>query len=259
MIAKNRLTWICALLAGLLGWSLYAVPIRSQTPAIEFIPPSTLPFQPKRKGVPNDTGGGTRGNCPGDPEPGDPEPIPLTPLIPYAAEGIRGGLTTREYPALWVYIPMTNAEKGELLVLTEQTNEEIYHGKISLPSDPGIVKVQLPAEPEGVLQTGQRYLWKFSLICDPLDRGQDSFVRGWIERIAPEPERSPDSLQQAARFARSGLWYDLLAVLMDLRGRQLQDTDFARLWQTLLQSDTVKLPDMSEVEILDCCEIDADE
>ncbi|MGK7923919.1 MAG: DUF928 domain-containing protein [Spirulina sp.] len=253
MTDTNRLTWICALLAGLLGWSLCAVPIRSQTPAIEFIPP--------RKGVPNDTGGGTRGYCLGDPEPGDPEPrLPLTPLIPYTtAKGIRGGLTTREYPALWVYIPTTNAEKGELLVLTERTNEEIYHGKISLPSDPGIVKVQLPAEPEGGLRTGQRYLWKFSLICAPLDRGQDSFVRGWIERIAPEPERSPDSLQQAARFARSGLWYDLLAVLMDLRGRQLQDTDFARLWQTLLQSDTVKLSDMSEVEILDCCEIDADE
>ena len=252
MATNLRITWISVLLAGLLGWSSYAVPIRSQTPEMEFIPPSTLSFKPKREGVPGSSGGGTRGGCAGDSD----TTLPLTPLIPYAAEGMRGGITTREHPAFWLYIPMTQAREGELLVFTEQTDEEIYQGKIRLPSSPGIVKVQLPAEPAVALKAGQRYLWQFALICDRADRGQDRFVSGWIDRIAPAAERSPDSLQQAAHFARSGVWYDLLAVLVDLRGGQLQDADFARLWQTLLESDTVRLSEVSEVEILDCCEID---
>ena len=108
---------------------------------------------------------------------------------------------------------------------------------MTVPTQGGVVSLSLPQDKQ--LEVGQSYRWYFSLICDPLDRSEDTFTSGWVERVDPSPELST-SLKTASAaevpnlYAQAGLWYDALAALVSLRQSQPQNPAFVTEWRELL-------------------------
>jgi hypothetical protein len=185
-------------------------------------------YTPPDRGLPGRReGGGTRGDCQAS-QPG------LTALMPDS----NLGRTMAERPTFFWYMPQSAAAAE--FVLLDANNTELYKTLVPVPSQSGIVSLNLP-DSVSALEVGQSYRWYFSLVCDPLDRSADTFTSGWVERV----DRNPALLQeiaaappteQAMLYAKAGLWYEALAVLATLRQSQPQNAALVTQWQTLLES-----------------------
>jgi len=195
--------------------------------------PSFAQFRPPNRGMPGRReGGGTRGgSCPVQ-QPG------LTALMPDS----NLGLTVASQPTFFWYVPQNSAAAAEFTLLGPD-NTERYKTLVTVPTEAGIVSLSLPQD-KG-LEAGQSYRWYFSLICDPLDRSEDSFTTGWVERIEPNADLSKALKTAPAAdlpnlYAQAGLWYDALTALASLRQSQPQNTAVVAQWQDLLQSVGLK-------------------
>lgn len=84
----------------------------------------------------------------------------------------------------------------------------------------GIVQLEIPPEmPE--LSVGKLYRWTVSLVCNNKRPSENIYVRSWISRVAspiatntenPALTASAQMLRDnAAVYARSGIWYDAVA------------------------------------------------
>ena len=99
--------------------------------------------------------------------------IPLTPVTP-----INNGVKTLlPNPTLYVYVPETKASSAEFIVVDESGNE-VYDTTLVLKNTPAIVSVSLPDKV--TLTPGNKYTWHFAVICNPINRDRDEFVRGLI-------------------------------------------------------------------------------
>ena len=189
--------------------------------------PSFAQFRPPNRGMPGRReGGGTRGGgCPLQ-KPG------LTALMPDS----NLGMTVAPQPTFFWYLPQNSVAAAEFTLLGPD-NTEIYKTLVTVPTQGGVVSLSLPQDKQ--LEVGQSYRWYFSLICDPLDRSEDTFTSGWVERVDPSPELST-SLKTASAaevpnlYAQAGLWYDALAALVSLRQSQPQNPAFVTEWRELL-------------------------
>lgn len=208
----------------------------------------SLEFPPEEDiGAPQRTGGGGQRGIPNIPcVTGN---IRLTALTP-----TNNLITTiSPNPRLFWYIPPTTAQSADFLLLEEQ-NQEIYYTRIPLTHRPGIVELKLPDHIS--LARGKRYLWTFALVCNPDDRSQDHFARGWIQRqpmqtgIAPpeeletlldqlvnEPEGIKKRLQdEASNYAQERIWAETLMILARLYQQFPHDSAIADEMQELLTS-----------------------
>ena len=186
-------------------------------------------FRPPNRGTPATTeGAGTRGSsCIALSERNK-----LQPLIPTG----NIGLTVSEHPTFFGYIPKSNATQGQF-VLIDQNNQLVYRTSFALPSQPGIVSINLPATV--TLEIGKQYQWAFVLICDPEDRS-DSVIStpAWIERIE-QSETLAEQIKNAtpetlpAVYAEAGIWFDALASRVKLLPSQPQ-TEWQQNWELLL-------------------------
>ncbi len=97
------------------------------------------------------------------------------------------GLTLRDYPTIFVYLPQTSAEI-ELILLTEN-EEKVVYKKIFKVDKSGIVGISIPVTGDSnkSWEVGKRYVWSFSMVCEPDDRSADTVVKGLVQRIAPQP------------------------------------------------------------------------
>lgn len=203
------------------------------------LPASAQEFQPSDQGLPGRReGGGTRGGCltSGNSESAS-QPATLTALMPNS----NVGLTITDYPVFSWYVPQNSATAAEF-VLLDQANSEVYKAVIPVVNQPGVVSLRLPTDGTVTpLAVGKSYQWYFSLICDPLDRSADTFTSGWVQRIEPSSTLT-QALTNAATeekpdiYAKAGIWYEALAMLIKLRQEQPQNTAFFNQWQTLLKS-----------------------
>ena len=161
---------------------------------------------------------------------------PVTALVPATTLG----LTAAAYPAFFVYVPPTFAEKAEFVLFDEEDNL-LYETTVNIAGRSGIIKVNLPADTIAPLEVSKNYVWEFDLVCNPDDRSGDLSVVGWIERVELDStlnsrvEQTPLEAH-AALFAGAGLWYDTLAVLAELRAKGPEDPIFDLQWAELLQS-----------------------
>lgn len=91
------------------------------------------------------------------------------------------------------------------------------------------------------LEVGKRYLWSFSMVCEPDDRSSGSVVKGFVQRIAPQPTlhsdlANPDPMTRLEVYAKNEIWYETLATLAQRRRQTPQDARPRAKRTQLLQS-----------------------
>jgi hypothetical protein len=155
----------------------------------------------------------------------------VTPLVRSDSQ-----VTVLARPTFLVYVPQTSAQALELK-LEDGQGKGIYHTRINLTGTPGIVSMSLPAAaPE--LEVGKDYKWLVSVVCQS-GAPDDLFVEGSVRRIQPDSTLSQvdkvEPLEQAALYAKSGVWYEAVANLAALRKAQPNDSQVASAWENLLK------------------------
>ena len=206
---------------------------------VRFTPPSLPPGIDGPGG--SRSGGGSRNLCPS-------VNAPLTALVPIAKRGstaasrVSGawGLTVDSRPEFWIYVPYSqrSSYKAEL-VLQDTDENDLYRGEVALPSKPGVISVRLPATAPA-LEVGQPYTWYFNFYCDRT-RNAPITVEGAIQRISPNPTlaqqiASAQPREQVALYASSGIWFNALTTLGNLRRANPNNAALAKDWADLLQA-----------------------
>ncbi|NES25525.1 MAG: DUF928 domain-containing protein [Symploca sp. SIO3E6] len=227
-------------------------PTRIQTATREtFEEALTIQFEPPPgKNKPGQTAGGaTRGQCSLQQQDSNK---PLTLLTPANQEG----LTIAERPTFFFYVPHASIEQAEFTLIS-QDEEYAYQTNFSLESKGGVFQFQLPAEAPP-LEVGKNYQWSVALICDQQERTEDIVVQGQIKRTEANPNlfaqlKSATPFQSAALYGKAGLWYDMVKALAELQLAEPNNSNLVTAWKQLLQSEYVKLDDISQAPILYCC------
>lgn len=176
-------------------------------------------------------------------------------------------LTVVEYPTFLGYVPPLKSSwetptSGEIRVFEPQERGKrvIYKNRFPLPREGGIVRIRLPEDGLQPLEVGQQYEWRLIVVCDPIDPSKNAMSEsGWIERRGPTldlidrlKDATPSTLP--AVYAESGMWYDALATLVNLRYSTPEDPAVIASWETLLKSANMEA--FIEKPLLECCEIE---
>lgn len=177
--------------------------------------------------------------------------IPLTAIVPSIKESVKNrngaivatnvwGLTVKERPTFLFYVPYTQAAATGEFVLQDADDNDLYRAPVTLPKEPGIVRLQLPAE-SAPLTIDKMYHWYFKVRCSQ-NMASPVFVEGWVQRIALSPtvtnqiESATSLEQQVALYAENGIWYDTAATLAQMRVQNLEDATSSANWHDLLQT-----------------------
>ncbi len=183
-----------------------------------------------RRGRPtNRIGTGSRGECPS-------VDLLTTALMPEK----NVGLTVDDNPSFWFFVPYKPQETptGEF-VLQNEANEEIYQTYFTLPNTPGVVRLTVPSTVPIVLN--KDYQWYFKLYCSQQRLLNPIFVRGWVQKIAIQPnlkgllKSATKPRQRVAIYAENGIWYSALSELAKLRLDEPKNPMLAKDWANLLQ------------------------
>ncbi|WP_373525870.1 DUF928 domain-containing protein [Nostoc sp.] len=204
---------------------------------------------------------GSRENCP-------KVETPLTALIPFRERGLATkqkdnsapkdvwGLTTAERPTFWFYVPYTKdvANLSAEFVLQDGEENDVYRQAIALPPKPGVMSVPLPST-VAPLQVSKTYRWYFKVHCNQQQTASYPVqVEGDIQRVslqsnvAKQLAAATDPREKIAIYAASGIWYDPLNMLAQLRLANPNDVSLATDWQSLLQS--IKLQQLATATLL---------
>lgn len=186
---------------------------------------------------------------------GEAPAIPLTPLIPSNHVGLSqaGNSTT-----FFIYVPKILAPLAEFAIYDRDQTEQIYQTTFRLTGTEGIVSITVPAE-DVSLATGEYYKWYFSIICNPEDRAADLFTSGWIKPTEPSPTlvqelENANGLDRARLYGENGFWYPTLEILAELqRSPNDLSAEATEAWQELLGSEVVKLEEIAEKPLIECC------
>jgi Domain of Unknown Function (DUF928) len=125
----------------------------------------------------------------------------ITPLIPKT----NIGLTVAERPAIFVYVPETNAKKAFFSIQDEDTNTH-YQTTISLPNTAGVMEVKLP-DSTLALETGKNYKWSLVMICTADLEPDSPVISGWIRRTGNQ-QNSTASVESASNLAKIGICFN---------------------------------------------------
>lgn len=196
------------------------------------IPEQVLAQKASREGLPGRRiGGGTRGECPLGAK-------RLTALVPEN----NLGLTEAAYPTFFFYIPESQTPKAIEFVLLDDSDRQVYETTFMTTGTAGIINLSLPSfaglQP---LEIGKNYHWYFSMLCNPLNRAEDVFVEGWIQRVEPNPVlalklENASAAERVNLYASAGLWHEALMTLTELRRDRPNDSPIAANWTKLLQN-----------------------
>jgi len=157
----------------------------------------------------------------------------VTPLLPESDIG----LTLAEHPTIFIYVPETSA-KTVFFSVQDANSNNIYQDYLKLPQKAGIVQVKLPISSPG-LKADQKYKWSLAMICTPSLEPDSPFVSGWINRVSFANTLNNTqnlTLDSVIKLAASGLWYDTLSTLAELRRAQPNNQILTTSWQDLLNS-----------------------
>jgi hypothetical protein len=205
---------------------------------------SAVTFNPPRGGAPQQTrGGASRGEvCVQSPTEIAPQ---LVALIPPSDQI----LTLKAHPTFFVYVPPTSAQAA-FFSLRNETGQVTYQTTLPIVATGGILRVDLP-DTAPALEVGQSYQWGIALLCSGKLRPDSPFVNSWVQRSQPSGEMVADtapSLERAALYGSSGIWYDTLSTLADLQQQQPNNAELTTIWQNLLNS--VQLNSVSSALLL---------
>jgi hypothetical protein len=193
-------------------------------------------FTPPNEETPGNTAGGaSRGEqCPSEAtlKAADASVMPLLPDTNH-------GLTAQARPTFSVYLPETSAPQA-FFSISDLAGENHYYTELPLGDRSGVFSFQLP-ETAADLETGKAYKWSFVLMCDGKLRPDSPLATGWIRRV--ESDRSLTSrletatpYEQARLYGEAGLWYDMVAQLIELKRAQPEDETLTTTWEEVLNA-----------------------
>ena len=160
-------------------------------------------FEPPGDDKPKDTGaGGSRDGlrC-------NPDEQPIRALMPQG----NFGLTSKQQPAIYLYLPQTSATKV-VLAFQDEAGTEYDRAFLPIETNDNIASFSLPKN-KLTLKAGKNYQWKISVICGEHPKPGDPTFSGWVQRVeSTEADRYlADDTNNKIRFlAQQGYWYDLL-------------------------------------------------
>ena len=193
-----------------------------------------LAFNPPGGGAPQGTrGGASRGDmCIQNPT--LPSPQQFMVLTPTDSNY---GLTLKERPQFFAYVPSTSARQA-FFSLRDENGGVIYQTRFAIARSGGIIQLSLP-QSVPALEVGKSYQWGIAILCSDKLRADSPFVSAWIKRTQPteklvEQLKQPPSLEQAKLYGTSGIWYDTLTVLAELKLKQANNASLADAWKDLL-------------------------
>ncbi|MGB0560831.1 MAG: DUF928 domain-containing protein [Spirulinaceae cyanobacterium] len=149
------------------------------------------------------------------------------------------GQTTASHPQFLFYLPESNAQSG-VFRLKDEAGTVVYEQTLTDAHQAGIVAIQLP-EHLPALEVEQYYQWYVVLQFDAELQPASPFVEAWVKRVEPTPEMHQaqadgQTLAYAELMAKSGIWYDTVATLNQLRATEPSSAELANHWQELLTS-----------------------
>lgn len=232
ILKKSNLIWISSLTI----WSFFLIPIAKANIDI------TVLFQPppESEKPENTEGAGSRqnGECPQEFDTSQLQEsvenrLKLTAIVPDS----NYGLTIRERPTFWIYLPKTSAQQA-FLSIKEEGIEHHWQQSFNLTGKAGIMGITLSDEAP-VLEIGKNYQWAIILVCGNRPNPNDPVVAAWIKRV--DKSQVIDSelpaktmLEQAAWYAQKGIWYDSLDLLITEKKSSLEN--WHDIWVKYLQS-----------------------
>lgn len=204
-------------------------------------------FEPKTGGdsKPITTGGATRGStCIRGQK-------MLTALLPADKQG----LTFTAHPSFFWYMPTTSAQNAEFVIYTynnqkEEDDTEFYRATLPISANSsGIMGFTLPKNIPG-LKVNQAYHWSVTVICDADDNPS---VDGFIELTKPDTNlsatlKATDKSMLSFVYAKEGIWYEELSILVELLQTQPPTKIVQQNWQDFL--DSVGLNDLVSEHIV---------
>jgi Domain of Unknown Function (DUF928) len=190
------------------------------------------------------SGGALRTNVQGDYAALSVSMMALTPQSFY-------GTTLSERPTFMVYVPASDAREL-VFSLKDQDDNMHYQMRLSTSGEAGVMAVQLPADAPA-LELGKNYHWYMAALVDGSMSPSTPFVDAWVERIEATPELAQSldrgtDMQDAETLAKSGVWYDSVAILATLRTAEPTSQAVASNWGELLSS--VGLADVSTAAVI---------
>lgn len=238
-LASQKAISACILVLVLTNFLVYVPSAQAQsrrrTGLIEKIKRFFFGIRPGGKPTGRKRGGAVRDRCPNVAQ-------PLTALVPATNEGFPYvEQTIAKYPAFWFYIPYWSSyQRNAEFVLIDEKEDDVYSATFPIKQQPGIVSLQLPRLMLP-LQSGKKYRWVFSVICNPENRSADATVNGWVERIPISPTLSSQLQATSARervlvYADAKLWYETLTTLAELQRTNPKDQAIKADWDNLLQT-----------------------
>ncbi|MGB5632306.1 MAG: DUF928 domain-containing protein [Waterburya sp.] len=203
-------------------------------------------FDPPAEDMPKRTTGGasrTISQCVNQLEYGD---IPFSALLPASTQG----LTAASHPTILAYLPETDAQKV-FFSWREENNQDHYQAILPIANRGGIISLNLP-ENAPPLEVGKNYQWAIAIMCDDRLQPDSPMVQGQVQRVelasAIESRLDNDiSLNNAALYGETGLWYEMLATLAQLKTAQPNNQNLALNWSNLLSS--VGLAEVAEAPL----------
>ncbi len=158
----------------------------------------------------------------------------FTPLLP-DNESEYFGLTLRERPTFWFYIPYkTDSFKSGSFVLREREGNVVYLIDFKLPKTPGFVSVSIPdtAKP---LEKNKQYIWKFVLYCASQNSDQPPTIsheglvqRGDMDNLEIQL-RTAQLPERIKLYIDNKIWYDASSDLAQIHS-------LPQVWRNLLRA-----------------------
>ena len=157
------------------------------------------------------------------------------------------GLTTQNSPSIFVYFSQgtTVAQAKLTLKSLDEAESEYYDTVVTLPQDAlaengGVVSFEIP-EVESELALNKEYAWSLILMCEGQLRPDSPSLSGTLKRVERgglTAEKLDSSLiEQAIAYGEAGIWYDLLAVLAEIRAEDesnaVSDADWKGVMSTV--------------------------
>ena len=191
--------------------------LSAEAKAVRYVPPS-------RRGAPARTqGGGSRG-C-------ELESVPVTLLAPPD----HVGMTTEAHPTLFWYSAQDSILPMQISLVEPGVSEPLWVTQVPTGSA-GFNSIQIPhTVPD--LVAGRRYRWSITRLCNVRRPSNNTYARGWIERVASNPiagtVKTLSITDRVNAYAEAGLWYN--AVTEAVGNTQVNDPKNRSLILSLLE------------------------
>lgn len=141
--------------------------------------------------------------------------------------------TTQPFPSFLFYIPdeATSINHGEFLLFSADDKTRIYKTSVAFENTPGIIKIDLPSDPQYALEEGKIYHWYFKVSCrDDFETSASLDIDGWVQRIPLTPAK-----KEMIEAGSTEIWYDSIVFIADNLINYPRSEEMQLLWLKLLQ------------------------